>query len=149
MVLVQWRNSRGGKIPPTRKQIPEANTTMGATWLIGGEKHGKLEKWKWAKLNHSNVFSFPVKVNVKTRKNYYSCGCAKLTFSPAPCFCLGKSILNLNFFNLGKSHCKQKGWNKSSVSPRLDFDCETLREILHNWNFYFSRLMLPLFSDIL
>ena len=85
----------------------------------------------------------------KREKNYYSCGCAKLTFPPAPCFCLGKSILNLNFFNLGKSHCKQKGWNKSSVSPRLDFDCGTLREILHNWNFYFSRLMLPLFSDIL
>ena len=93
------------------------------------------ENWKSESgQNYSNFFSSPVKVNVKTRKNYYSIGCAKLTFSPAPCFCLWKSILNLNFFNLGKSHCKQKGWNKSSVSPRLDFDCETLREILHNWN---------------
>ena len=86
------------------------------------------ENWKSESgQNYSNFFSSPVKVNVKTRKNYYSCGCAKLTFSPAPCFCLGKSILNLNFFNLGKSHCKQKGWNKSSVSPRLDFDCESLK----------------------
>ena len=98
--VVWWSGETVGKIQAARKQIPEANTMMGPTWLIDGEKYRNKtsENWKSESdtIVESGMCPFIFLIAKRKKRNI------NLTFSPWGCLGNQFSISNFSSWFLFK-----------------------------------------------